>query len=421
MLDIQYIRNNAELVQKNAERRRVSIDIQALLEKDATLRTHIQELETVRAERNQIAEQLKASRGGNPDLVQQGKALKEKITVLEENVNALKIEFDQLMLSVPNMTHPESPEGKDDSENKEISRFKEPTTFLFTPKDHVQLGKELDIIDFERGADVAGRGFYYLKNGAALLEFALIQYALNECMKEGFIPMITPDLARQEVLQGTGFNPRGEETQIYNIENTDLSLIATAEIGVAGYYRNQLFKAGELDQPKKIVAFSHCFRTEAATYGRESRGLYRVHQFSKVEMFVYCKPEDSERMHGELLAMEEKIMQGLELPYRVVDICTGDLGGAAYRKYDLEAWMPMKNEWGEVTSTSNCTDYQARRLNIKYVNAEGKKEYVHMLNGTAVALSRTPLALLENGQQEDGSITLPKALHPYLHGLTTIR
>lgn len=421
MLDIQYIRNNAELVQKNAERRRVSVDIQALLEKDAALRAHIQELETVRAERNQIAEQLKASRGGNPDLVQQGKALKEKLTGLEENVNTLKAEFDQLMMLVPNMTHPESPEGKDDSENKEISRFKEPTTFSFTPKDHVQLGKDLDIIDFERGADVAGRGFYYLKNGAALLEFALIQYALNECMKEGFTPMITPDVARQEILQGTGFNPRGEETQIYNIENTDLSLIATAEIGVAGYYRNHLFKAGELDQPKKIVAFSHCFRTEAATYGRESRGLYRVHQFSKVEMFVYCKPEDSERMHGELLAMEEKIMQGLDIPYRVVDICTGDLGGAAYRKYDLEAWMPMKNEWGEVTSTSNCTDYQARRLNIKHINAEGKKEYVHMLNGTAVALSRTPLALLENGQREDGSIALPKVLHPYLHGLTEIR
>lgn len=421
MLDIHFIRQNPALVQQNAQLRGVKVDIQLLLDRDEELRNHIQQLDGVRAERNRLAERLQASKGADTQLVQAGRQLKERITELEGEVAQLSEEFHALMLQVPNVTHPDSPIGKDDTENKEVRRYKEPTVFPFEPKDHVQLANQHDLIDFERGADVSGRGFYYLKNEAVLLEFALIQYAIDQCIREGFVPMITPDLARSEVVQGTGYIPRGHETQIYNVDQTDLSLIATAEIPVAGYYRNHTFPAGELDQPKKIVAFSHCFRTEAGAYGRESRGLYRVHQFSKVEMFIFCKPEDSERMHQHLLEMEEKIMHGLDIPYRVVDICTGDLGGAAYRKYDLEAWMPMKQDWGEVTSTSNCTDYQARRLHIMHVNASGEKEYVHMLNGTAVALSRTPIAVLENNQRADGSIQIPSVLHPYMHGVTEIR
>ncbi len=249
----------------------------------------------------------------------------------------------------------------------------------------------------------------------------MVNYAVAVASGEGFELMITPDLAYKSVLEGTGFNPRGDETQIYNIEGTELSLIATSEISVAGYFQKHIFEKDALEKPKKVVAISHCFRTEAGAYGRESKGLYRVHQFTKVEMFIFCKPEDSASMHEELLRVEEKIMQGLELPYRVVDICTGDLGGPAYRKYDIEAWMPFRNDYGEVTSTSNCTDYQSRRLKIKYVTDEGKKEFVHTLNGTAIVTSRIPIALLENNQQKDGSIKIPKVLYPYMMGITEIR
>lgn len=414
MLDIHYIRQHPELVQQNADKRGLTINIEELLHVDEELRNRIHEVDQFRSERNQIAEEMKKTKGGDAELVQKGKEIKQKITALEEELSTIQQRFNELILLVPNMTHPDSPFGKNDSENVEIKRSQKPTSFSFTPKDHIELGESLDLLDFEKGAEVAGSGFYYLKNDAVLLELALIQYAMNSCIAEGFTPMITPDLAYTQVLTGTGFNPRGNETQIYNIEGSDLSLIATAEITVAGYYQNHLFKQGELDKPLKIVALSHCFRTEAGAYGRESRGLYRVHQFSKVEMFIFCKPDQSEQMHEELLAMEEKIMQGLHIPYRVVDICTGDLGGPAYRKYDIEAWMPFKNDWGEVTSTSNCTDYQARRLHTKFVNEEGKKEYVHTLNGTAIALSRLPIAVLENFQQEDGTIAIPEKLQPYM-------
>lgn len=420
MLDIKYIRENQKEVQENADKRNMSIDIDRLLAVDEQLRTHVQRIDTLRTERNSIAQEMKSQKGGNPELIERGKQLKKDIAALEEEMESMKAEYTELLMQVPNMTHPDSPFGKDDTENVQISQFKEPTEFSFEPKDHVTLGKDLDILDFDRAAAVSGSGFYFLKNEAALLELAIVNYAVEQCVAAGFEPMITPDVARKEILQGTGYNPRGNETQIYSIEGMDLSLIATAEITAAGYYKDHLFAQGELDEPKKIVALSHCFRTESGSYGKESRGLYRVHQFTKVEMFIYCKPEDSPKMHEHLREMEEKIVQGLEVPYRVVDICTGDLGGAAYRKYDLEAWMPFKNDWGEITSTSNCTDYQARRLNIKHVNSEGKKEYVHMLNGTAAALSRLPIAVIENNQQEDGSVTIPAILHPYMFGKTRI-
>lgn len=421
MLDIQYIRTHVDEVKKNCLNRRAVVDIDTLLSLDAEVRTLAQHLDSARAAKNANAEAIqKAPKEEKIQYVEKGKELKEQIANLETQTEAIRGRFMDLLMQVPNLTHPDSPVGLDDTQNTEIKRFKEPTQFEFEAKDHVTLGKELDLIDFETGADVAGRGFYYLKNEAALLELALIQYAMSVCMKHGYTPMLTPDLARQEVLMGTGYQPRGDETQIYSIEGTDLSLIATAEITVGGYYRNHTFTAGELEKPKKIVALSHCFRTEAGAYGKESRGLYRVHQFSKVEMFIFCKPEESEALHEELREIEEEITQGLGVPYHVVDICTGDLGGPAYRKYDLEAWMPMKNDWGEITSTSNCTDFQARRLNVKYTNAEGKKEYVHTLNGTAVALSRMPIAILENYQNADGTITIPEVLRPYMGGIEKI-
>lgn len=420
MLDIKYIRENADAVKENAKNRYVDVDIDRLLELDTQRREVQQKADELRTERNTVAEKLKETKGADKTLVERGKELKEELAAVEESGQAVEAEYTDLMLQVPNLTHPEAPLGKDDSENIEISRFLEPTEFDFEPKDHVALGEELHLIDFERGAEVAGSGFYYLKNEAAMLDLALTNYAMQMCIANGFEPMITPDIARESVLSGTGFNPRGESTQIYNIDGTDLSLIATAEITVAGYYQNHIFEQGELDEPKKIVALSHCFRTEAGSYGRTSKGLYRVHQFTKVEMFVYCKPEDSERMHEELREMEEKIMQGLGLPYRVVNICTGDLGGPAYRKYDLEAWMPFKQDWGEITSTSNCTDYQSRRLKIRYKDENGNNQLAHTLNGTAMVMSRIPLAILENFQNADGSVDIPEALHPYMFGVTKI-
>lgn len=420
MLDIQYIRDHADAVQQNAEKRNVRVDISRILDLDEQIRSHVQQVDALRTERNTIAKELQASKGGKPELVERGKELKKNIAEIESELEEFRSEYTDLMMQVPNLTHPDSPTGKDDTENVEKEVYGKPTEFSFEPKDHLTLGQELDVLDFERGAEVSGHGFYFKKGGAALLDFALSQYAFNVCMSNGFEPMITPDLARQSVLQGTGYNPRGDETQIYSIENTDLSLVATAEIPVAGYYQNHVFKKGELDQPKKIVAFSHCFRTEAGSHGRESRGLYRVHQFTKVEMFIYCRPEQSEEMLEHLKDVEVQLVKGLDLPFRVVDICTGDLGGSAYKKYDLEAWMPFKDDWGEITSTSNCTDYQARRLNIRYEDENGKKHLVHTLNGTAVATTRLPIAIMENYQQEDGTIPIPDALHPYMLGKTVI-
>jgi seryl-tRNA synthetase len=267
----------------------------------------------------------------------------------------------------------------------------------------------LHLVDFEGGAKVTGQKFYYLKNEAVLLELALVTFATRVLQDEGFTLFITPDLARRDILEGIGFNPRGESTQIYNVENTDLSLIATAEITLGGLLADEVLEGERL--PLLYAGISHCFRTEAGSAGRESRGLYRVHQFTKVEMFAFTRPEQSEAMHERLVAIEEKIYATLGIPYRVMDICTGDLGGPAYRKYDLEAWMPGRDQWGEITSTSNCTDYQARRLNIRF-REKGRKgtRLVHMLNGTAIAVSRAIIALLENGQQADGSIRLPPVL-----------
>jgi seryl-tRNA synthetase len=310
------------------------------------------------------------------------------------------------------MTHPDAPIGKDDSENVEIRRWGDPPDFGFEPKDHVELGDSLGVIDFDAGAKVAGSKFYFLRGDAVLLELGLIRYAMDILLERGYQPTITPDLARDEMLVGTGFIPRGPETQIYSVEDSDLSLIATAEITLGGTLADEILD--EDDLPIRLAGLSHCFRTEAGSHGRASRGLYRVHQFTKVEMFAFTTPEQSEALHNEMVEIEEHIFQGLGLPYRVVDICTGDLGGAAYRKYDLEAWMPGRNDFGEVTSTSNTTDYQARRLRIRYRKDGGRPQLLHTLNGTALAISRALIALLEIYQQQDGSIALPKTLVPYV-------
>jgi seryl-tRNA synthetase len=414
MLDLKYVRENAEAVAENCKNRGVVADV-ALVVGLADQRSELmQELNELRQRQNQLAKAVGGERDPErrENLIADSRATKGLIPEKEAELSAVEGRLEEEMLKIPNMTHPDVPIGKDDTENVEIRRAGEIPDFGFEPKDHVELGELLGIVDFEAGTKVAGSKFYFLRGDAVLLELGLVRYALDVLMQRGYEPTITPDLARDEALVGTGFIPRGPETQIYSIEGSDLSLIATAEITLAGSLAGEIVDDDRL--PIRLAGLSHCFRTEAGSHGRASRGLYRVHQFTKVEMFTFTTPEQSEAMHEEMLGIEEEIFQGLGIPYRVVDICTGDLGGAAYRKYDLEAWMPGRNAYGEITSTSNTTDYQARRLQIRYRKTGGRPQLLHTLNGTAIAVSRTLIPLLENYQQEDGSILLPEALVPYV-------
>ena len=417
MLDLKFILKNIDLVKKNCSDRNINVNLDDL-EKLASERSAlISELEEIRMNQNQTAKAMKAklSDEERKELIKKGSELKTKATELDEKTKEIDGKVKEIQAKIPNMSHPDTPVGKGEESNKIICFYSEPTKFDFEPKDHVELGKELDILDFDGGAKVTGQKFYFMKGDGVLLEQALINFALRKLISKGFVPHITPDLAKNSVLFGTGFNPRGTEAQIYSIENTDMSLIATAEITLAGLYSGEILKEENL--PMKIAGYSHCFRTEAGAYGKSSKGLYRVHQFSKVEMFAYTTPDESEKMLEELLGIEKEIFADLGIPYRVIECCTGDLGGPAYRKYDIEAWMPTREggSYGEVTSTSNCTDYQARRLNIKYKGKNTKSaSYVHTLNGTAIAVSRAIIAILENYQQKDGSVKIPKVLIPFM-------
>jgi seryl-tRNA synthetase len=416
MLDIHFIRKNLEAVKQNCKNRGVKADVDLAVKLDDERKRVVQEKQLLEQRQNELPKLIPKEKDAakKQSLIQEGRTLRESVAELESQLRNLESERQAVLLAIPNMTHPMAPVGTTAEDNKVIRRWGEPREFDFPIKDHVALAESLDLVDFEAGAAVAGQKFYFLRNEAVLLELALVQYAMNALRQEGFTPIITPDVARSEVLEGIGFIPRGPETQIYSIENTDLCLIATAEITLGGMHRNQIFD--ELQLPIRYVGLSHCFRTEAGAPGRDTRGLYRVHQFTKVEMFVFCTPDQSDSIHEELLRIEEKIFQGLGLPYQVIDTCTGDLGGPAYRKYDLEAWMPGRGqggEYGEVTSTSNCTDYQARRLGVRYkVPGQKGTRFAHTLNGTAVAVSRALVAILENNQQADGSVIIPDVLRP---------
>ncbi|WP_047866523.1 serine--tRNA ligase [Rubrobacter aplysinae] len=414
MLDLKFIRENPEAVAENCRNRGVEADVGLVVELSDRRSALIQEVNDLKQRQNALAKSVKGASDEEERqrLIEESKALKQDVPAKEAELREVEERLRDEQLKIPNTTHPDSPIGKDDTENVEIRRSGEPTTFNFEAKDHVELGETLGIIDFDAGARVAGSKFYFLRGDAVLLELGLIRYALDILMQRGYEPTTTPDLARDEMLTGTGFIPRGEETQIYSVEDTDLSMIATAEITLAGSLADEILPADDL--PLRYAGVSHCFRTEAGSHGRASRGLYRVHQFTKVEMFAFATPEQSESLHEEMVAVEEEIFSGLGIPFRVVDICTGDLGGAAYRKYDLEAWMPGRGDFGEITSTSNTTDYQARRLKIRYREGEGRPQLAHTLNGTAIAISRALIAILENYQREDGSVAIPEALVPYV-------
>jgi seryl-tRNA synthetase len=414
LLDLRFIRENAAAVQENCRNRGVEADVGLVVELADRRSALIGELNELRQRQNQMAKSI--GRVQDPEarerLIAESRTMKDRIPEREAELAGVEERLREELLKIPNMTHPDAPIGNDDSENVEIRRWGEIPTFAFEPRDHVELGETLGIIDFDAGAKVAGSKFYFLRGDAVLLELGLVRYAMDILTRRGYQPTITPDLARDEMLVGTGFIPRGPETQIYSVEDSDLSLIATAEITLAGSLADEIVDDDDL--PIRLAGLSHCFRTEAGSHGRASRGLYRVHQFTKVEMFAFTAPNQSDEMHAEMLGIEERIFQGLGLPYRVVDICTGDLGGAAYRKFDLEAWMPGRDDYGEVTSTSNTTDYQARRLKIRHRKDGGRPQLLHTLNGTALAISRLLIALLEVYQREDGSVALPEMLVPYV-------
>ncbi|AAX16741.1 seryl-tRNA synthetase [Borrelia hermsii DAH] len=414
MLDLKFIRDNLELIQKNIKDRGLKLNLDLLISFDDERRKLVTKIGELNAARNENANAMKEKMDDSRRnyLIETGKALKSEIAVLEEKLNyiasRLLIEHKQ----IPNIAAPDVPVGEGEDGNVVLKLSGNIPKFDFKPKDHLAIGIDLDLFDFERAGEVSGNKFYYLKNEAVFLELALINFALNKLKLKGFDLFITPDVAREFIVDGIGFNPRGTESNIYKIEDTDKYLVGTAEITLGGYYYNTIL---DLKSPLRMAGLSHCFRKEAGAAGQFSKGLYRVHQFSKVEMFCLCKSEDSDRIHNEFLALEEEIFTELEIPYRVLNVCSFDLGAPAYKKYDIEAWMPGRGdngEYGEVTSTSNCTDYQSRRLKIRYKD-DGQSKFVHMINGTAIASTRTIIAILENFQDERGGVRIPKNLVKY--------
>ena len=419
MLDLQYICDNQAAVAANCKARGIhGIDVAAIVAlRDDRNRLIVQSDELRRQQKEVSGKIPKASADDRPGLIEQGKQLRQQVSDADGQLRDFETRLVELQAQIPNMTHPDVPSGGEE-DARELRQVGTKPDFDFVARDHVNIAEACDLIDFEAGSRVAGHGFYYLKNDAVMLEMALIQFALGKLRDEGFTLYSTPDLARDTVLQGIGFSPRGDETQIYSVADTDLSLVATAEITLGGALKDQVLESGEL--PIRCAGLSHCFRTEAGAHGRATRGIYRVHQFTKVEMFAFTEPDVdvSNAVHQEILRIEEEIFQQLEIPYRLVDTATGDLGAPAYRKFDLEAWMPGRGDggsWGEVTSASNCTDYQARRLNIRCRSSKRKgTQFVHTLNGTAISCARAIIAVLEIHQRADGSVVVPKALRPWI-------
>lgn len=416
MLDLQFICENRSLVEENCRNRGVAVDLDRIVQLRDRRRELLQKEEELRHEQKESSSRIPQTKDNaeKQRLIGLGRDLREQIARLEADRKTVDEELRSEQARIPNLSHPDAPIGGEDA-SRTVRTWGVKPIFDFKPLDHVELAAKHDLIDFEAGARVAGSGFYFLKNEAALLELALVQYASRKAIEKGFTLHTTPDLARDEVLSGIGFIPRGPEAQIYSVAGSDLSLVATAEITLGGSLKDEIIDETRL--PIRMAGISHCFRTEAGAAGRATRGIYRVHQFTKVELFVFTAPDStsSNGIHEEIVALEEEIFQGLGIPYRVIDTATGDLGGPAYRKFDLEAWMPGRGEYGEITSASNCTDYQARRLGIRCRKPDKKgTEFVHTLNGTAVAVTRALIAILENFQQGDGSIVLPEVLRPWV-------
>jgi len=426
MLDIKLIRESLEVVKDNLQKRGNPANLQKLeelIESDRKWRENLTRLNELRHERKQVTTEiaLLKKKGGNATKeITKGKAMDADITALEKQVAEDEQKVHRLLMEIPNLLHESVPYGKDENDNVQMRVWGKLPKFSFTPKGHIELGLDLDIIDIERAGKIAGARFFYLKGAGVLLDMALMSFALEEVVKKGYIPIEPPFLMKREAYEGVTALSDFEDV-LYKVENEDLYLIATSEHPMAAMYMNETLKEENL--PLRLTGVSTNFRKEAGAHGKDTRGIFRTHQFNKIEQFIFCRPEDSWRLHEELLANAEGIVQNLELPYRVVNVCTGDIGTVAAKKYDLEAWMPAQNSYREIISCSNCTDYQARRLNVKYREKEGAppKGFVHTLNSTAIATGRTTVAILENYQQEDGSITVPKALRKYMGGIEKIK
>ncbi len=417
MLDRRFILENPDLIRANIARREMTVELDRFIALEDQRRALQKRIEDVRAASNAVAKNRDTS---VDEKRAQGTALREEEAKLAAELAPIEAEAQQIYLTIPNLTFEGSPKGGEDA-SAEIDFGKTPKPeFGFSPKDHIELMEAHGMVNLSAAAKVAGSGFYFLTGAGALLEMALVRYGLDMAMAEGFTPVITPDLARDSLMQGAGFVPRGNESNTYRVEDTDLNLIATSEITLVGMVADEILDPAQL--PIKLAGMSHCFRSERA-HGSLTRGIYRVHQFTKTEMVIVCTPEDAEAHHLKMREIEQRVFDGLEIPYRVLEIATGDLGASAFRKFDLEAWMPGRNggSWGEVTSTSNCTDFQSRRLNIRYRDSSGKPQFAYTLNGTALSVCRAMIALVENHQQADGSIRIPAALRPYMGGQEFIR
>ncbi len=419
MLDLNFIRENPEAVRSGAKAKNIDVDVDTILALDEKRRTLITESETLKAEQNRGSEKIavEKDKDARQKMIDVVRLIKEKCKTLTTQLEETESALDTLLRTIPNLPRPDVVVGKDDSENFVVRSFGEPTKFDFEPRDYMAIGEEHDLIDTERGAKVAGARFGYLKNEAALLEFALAQYAFTTLTPEGFSPVIPPVLVNEKVMAGMGYLDRGRD-EVYHLASDDLFLAGTSEQSLGGMHMDETFEEEML--PRRYVGFSTCFRREAGSYGKDVRGILRVHQFDKLEMFSYTLPENSDKEHELLLSLEEKLMQGLGLPYRVLGIVTGDLGDPAARKYDIETWLPSQGTYRETHSTSTCTDWQARRLHIRVRRKNGEMQFAHMLNGTAFAIQRTLLCILENFQQADGTVTVPPVLVPYMGGRTVI-
>ena len=409
MLDIKFIRQNPEKVKEGVAKKQAKIDVNLILELDEKKRNYLQRIENMRAEQNKL---------GRDDITK-AQGIKAEIIKLEPELEDVEKELQPLLRKIPNLPLDTVPVGKDDKENIVLREEGKRPEFDFQPKDYMEIGEKLDIIDTQRAAKVAGTRFGYIKGGAAMLEFALVNLALETLAKENFVPVVPPVMLKPEMMEGMGYirkiqnpnlkNQNYEGAEVYFLRDDDLVLVGTSEQSIGVMHSGEIFE--EKDLPKRYAGFSTCFRREAGAYGKDTKGILRVHQFDKVEMFSFCHPEKSREEHQLLLKMEEKLMQLLEIPYRAINICSGDLGDPAAAKYDIEAWLPGQNQYRETHSTSNCTDYQARRLDIKYRDSKTKKlEFIHTLNGTALAIGRMLIAIIENYQQKDGSVLVPKVL-----------
>jgi seryl-tRNA synthetase len=406
MIDINNLRDNPDKFKKATKDKGYNPDvIDEVLRLDEERRKLIPEIGKLREERNI------AKKENTPEVRERGRAIKKKLKDIEPRLKKIEADFNKMLQRIPNPATDDVPIGKDEKDNKVLRKVGKPPKFNFKARDHLELGEKLDIIDVKRAAKVSGSRFGYLKNEAVLLEFALVQFAMNHLIKNGFQPVVPPVLIKKESMQGMGYLDHGGDEDMFILEKDNLVLVGTSEQSIGPMHMDEVFDAKDL--PRRYVGFSTCFRREAGSYGKDTRGILRVHQFDKIEMFSYTAPNNGDKEHELMLTIEEELMQALDIPYQVVQMCTGDLGAPAARKYDLEAWMPGQNKYREVTSTSTTTDFQSRRLKIKY-KEEDKTDYLHMLNGTAFAIGRVLISIFENYQQKDGSVKIPKVLQDYV-------